>query len=112
MASPDSVNPYQPPATGQPTAVQVQTEFRPRPCPECRSTNIDPTPYSAWRGRRAPEAIKDVTCRDCNCNYDGQTGVKYPPAKNPLIWFLLALVAALAYFGFIVYAFVAALSRI
>ena len=30
-------------------------------------------------------------------NFNGETGVEYPPRKSPIVWFLIALAVFLAY---------------
>ena len=110
MSDHPQFNPYKPPeylsgdsAAGKPGH---QIEFEPLPWPQCRGTDIQPSPYSAWHGRRAAKAIQDVTCQGCGCNYNGETGVEYPPRKNPMIWFIIALILfmlyVVGYFGFII----------
>ncbi|MFP6691704.1 MAG: hypothetical protein VB875_01705, partial [Pirellulales bacterium] len=50
-------NPYKPPEyiSGDSAAGKLgpQIEFEPLPCPQCRGTDTQPSPYSAWHGRRA-----------------------------------------------------------
>ena len=98
-------NPYASP-DAEVRHVRTRVTFDPLPCPMCESRDIQPTPYDAWRGRRAAKAIQDVTCQDCSCNYDGETGVVYPPKKNPIVWFLLVVLLfvlyLVGYIGFII----------
>ena len=78
---------YRPPLAGN--AAPVEDVIR--PCPKCDSTGAKPAPYDWWRGRRGPKAIDHVICPDCECQYHGETGVAYPPAKSPMPWFIAAL---------------------
>jgi hypothetical protein len=89
-------NPYEAPEYLA-DAERAKVGFDPLPCPRCRGTDIKPSPYDAWHGRRAPKAIQDVTCLSCRCNYNGETGVEYPPRKNPIVWFIIALVFFVLY---------------
>lgn len=91
-----SRNPYLPPKT---TNFAVKAELVPS-CPNCSSERVSPAPYDWFRGRRAPKAIQHMLCADCKAEFNGETGVCYPPKKSPLIWFVLALIAFLLYFGF------------
>ncbi len=98
MADNTDFNPFAAPESTE--FVQEVVEFKPLPCPQCNSSSIKPTPYSHWYGRRAPKAIQDVTCLECGTNFNGENGAAYPPRRNPIFWFLLAL------FLFLIYVFV------
>ncbi|MEK6248786.1 MAG: hypothetical protein N2C12_11445 [Planctomycetales bacterium] len=96
MEDPSNINPFEAPdyvgEVGRPSA-----EFNPLPCPRCHGTDITPAPYDGWYGRRAPKAIQDVVCQSCRCSFNGETGIEYPPRKNPIVWFLIALGLFLLY---------------
>jgi hypothetical protein len=94
-------NPYAPPQTVDAPPARAREEELILPCPNCASENAAPAPYNWWRGRRAPKAIQHVVCDDCRCEYNGETGHPYPPARSPVLWFVLALLLFLAYFSLI-----------
>jgi hypothetical protein len=107
MEDQSQINPYQAPdLPADVVKAQLQREFDPLPCPKCGNPHVVATPYSAWYGRRAPKAVQDVTCQKCRCNFNGETGIEYPPRKNPMIWFIISLVLFLlyliVYFGIII----------
>ncbi|MDG2127580.1 MAG: hypothetical protein P8K08_06275 [Fuerstiella sp.] len=93
-------NPFAAPQTETAPAVRVD-HFEPCACPKCGHEGAQPAPYDKWHGRRAPKAIQDVLCQSCGANYNGETGIVYPPRKSPLIWFLLALGLFLLYLLFV-----------
>ena len=69
-------------------------------CPSCGGGKAEPAPYDWFRGRRAPVATQHVLCPDCRCEYNGETGIAYRPAKSPLFLFVVAIVLAALYFLF------------
>lgn len=107
--SPDSdFNPYAAPDYSEPNVRLTESpktrppKTKPKPCPYCGQEDATPVPYSAWHGRRAPKAIQELRCHRCQCEFNGETGVAYPARRNPLPWFILALVLFLAYIFFLV----------
>ena len=71
-----------------------------RNCPQCGSDGATPAPYNWWRGRRAPTATGHVVCPKCNCEFNGETGVAYPPASSPWPFFIVAVVLFVLYLIF------------
>lgn len=100
MSDESPFNPYASP-DAEIAHVRTRVTFDPLPCPMCESTEVGPTPYDAWRGRRAARAIQDVTCQECKCNYDGETGTVYPPKRFPIFWFLVAVLLFVLYMVFV-----------
>lgn len=95
-------NPYESPVYYQAQLADPDEVTFP-PCPNCNSSDVEPTPYSAWYGRRAPTAIEDLTCSHCQCNFNGLNGSIYPPKKNPMIWFLVGLAGFILYIILVVW---------
>lgn len=96
-------NPYESPQIYTPKPKSYEDELRTTPCPRCDSTDVFATPYSEWHGRRGPKAVEDMTCRNCQCNFNGETGVEYPPRRSPILWFLLSVVLVILYFAVLVF---------
>ena len=91
-------NPYASPEIEDPVDRPVRANMdEPLPCPNCGASGAKPMPYDGWRGRRAPKAIQEVRCVSCRCEFNGETGVAYPPRTSPVVWFLLAAAIFAAY---------------
>jgi len=84
-----NLNPYQSPLAKPSLVKPVQAI---PPCPRCNSHNAAPTPYSRLHGHRTTKEIQDLTCPDCKCNFNGETGIEYPARQFPIAGFFFTLV--------------------
>lgn len=92
-------NPYQAPTSGSGSAGELaEVQLAAVPCPQCGGHDAQPVPYSKWHGRRAPRAIQEVRCPSCGTEFNGETGVAYPPRSSKVVMFVIALLLFIAYF--------------